>query len=500
MIHNVFILYRITGLIMTVKAAPAHVEIERPMLAGAQATGLSHAALRERGNALVQRKDWKAASVAYSLSVVLSFERVETPDVKMEAAKALANRSFVHLQLAKAMVTSDPEAIQAVETNAAVRLMVAEAKARGTGRMGDGPVPPPDLMEVLRGATLVEAVAQGRLEPWRMHAVVAFADANRADHLAPQWAKPIGRQAEAARFLAMQSAREGDGHGLSAMAGLATSCFQQAAEREREREPASKKQYETLFRHMKHVYPDQVGEAVSELLAMRGVLARLEEEDGITSRQLQRAGFRMPPPRADEEDRVALFREALHSAIRSSPSLHTKYMNDPVNQACGVPQGATGEWWSLACTSVGPCGEDGLQLWVITIVDSTEKSLPKDATEAEKHPWHNRLLHSCTIRYAAMPAIEQIMTSLVSAICLPAPGSGPPRRPERLCVPWRMRHIYDELKELGEELRIKVSVVAQSVSLPAEANQHVRLAAQKGDHSGGTERGESKKKKAKKKK
>jgi hypothetical protein len=357
-LYSVFTLHRVTGLVMMSESAPAHVQIEQPLLAEAEATGMSAAALRERGNALVGSKEWAAASVAYSLSLALSLKRVETPSEKMEAAKALANRSFVQLQLAKKTVTSDPEAIQAVEMNAAVRLLIAEAKARGTGRMGDSLSLPPDLMEFLRGATLAEAAAEGRLEPWRMNAVLAFADADRSDHLAPHWAKPVRRQAEAARFLATQSAREGDGHALSVMGGLATSFFQRAAERERD--PTSKKRYEQSYRHMKSVYSVHMAEAVSELLGMRGVLARLEEEHAIAPRQLQRAGFRMPPPRVDEEDRVRLFRESLHAAILKSPSLHTKFMKDPVNQAGGAPRGAAGEWWSLACTEAG-CSEDGLR-------------------------------------------------------------------------------------------------------------------------------------------
>jgi hypothetical protein len=132
----------------------------------------------------------------------------------------------------------------------------------------------------------------------------------------------------------------------------------------------------------------------------------------------------------------------------------------------------------MACSSAG-VSPDGQHWWVITVVDSTETSMPKDAAEPRPHPWHNRLLYSCTVQSTAPPDLEESILAFVSAILLPAPGSGPPRRPERICLAYKMRHSYPALEGLGGELGIKVCVVSESVSLPAEAEQHTRLAAQR---------------------
>jgi hypothetical protein len=179
----------------------------------------------------------------------------------MEAAKAATNRSFVYLQMAKESLLADPLAAKGVEENAALMMRVSEAKARG-GR-GEAPAPPPDLMERLRGGTVAEAVAAGRLEQWRMYGVLAYADVDRVDTWAHHWSKPIARQAEAARFLATQRARGGDEHGLKVMSGLAIGLdehglkvmsglaigfYEQAAERETA--AAVKKQYKQLRTHM----------------------------------------------------------------------------------------------------------------------------------------------------------------------------------------------------------------------------------------------------------
>jgi hypothetical protein len=50
-----------------------------------------------------------------------------------------------------------------------------------------------------------------------------------------------------------------------------------------------------------------------------------------------------------------------------------------------------------------------------------------------------------------------------------------------------MREGYEALKKLREDLGIKVSAVAQGVSLPAEALEHTRRPAQGRDPSGGGE-------------
>lgn len=502
MTYNMFVMYRLLGVVMATPGAPAHAQIEQPLLAEAEVTGLSPAVLRERGNRLVQNKDWAAASVAYSLSLVLSLKRLGSAAEKMEAAKAATNRSFVHLQMAKEMV-KHPDAVRRLEENAAVMQLVKEAKERGTGCMGEGPTTCPDLMQVLRGATLAQAVEEGRLEPWRMYAILAFVDADRADMLAPDWAKPLARQAEAARFLATQCAREGNEHGLGTMGSFATGFFEGAADREHD--PTSRKQYVQLFRHMTDVYAKNVGPAVEEMFGMRATLACLEEDFGITTRQLQRAGFRMPPPRVGEEDRLTLFRESLHMAILHSPSLLAKYMRDPVRQANCTPKGAAGEWWSMACTSAA-ISPEGLHRYLITVVDSTKLSMLQDATVTRNHPWHNKLLFSVTIQSAEPPSFTGCIEALVNAILLPAPGSGPPRRPERLCIAWSTRQYYPALKLFGQGLGIKVNVGAQGVSLPAEVDRHTLLASLAAnspagdDQPPGMAKGAGGKKKKKKKK
>jgi hypothetical protein len=223
MLYNMFIVHRITGLMLAPGGTADHVQVERPMLAEAEATGLSAAELRERGNWLVQSKEWAQACRAYSLSLVLALKRLGSAADRMEAAKVAANRSFVYLKMAKESQMADPLAANALEENAALMLHVAEAKERRSGGMYEDFITPPDLMQLLGEGTMEEAVEAGRLEPWRMFAVLAFADADRANTLAPQWSKPIARQAEAARFLATQSARRGDEHGLSAMSTLSGS-------------------------------------------------------------------------------------------------------------------------------------------------------------------------------------------------------------------------------------------------------------------------------------
>jgi hypothetical protein len=355
-------------------------------------------------------------------------------------------------------------------------------------------------MTVLGGATLAEPAAEGRLERWRMNAVLAYADADRAGKLAPHWVKPIARQAEAARFLATQRAREGDEHGLSVMGSFSSVVFRNAADREKE--PASKKQYEQLFRHMADVYSNAVGDAVGEAQRMRDVLASLEKKHGITTRQLQRAGFRMPLPRSDEEDRFALFRGSLHTVILSTPALRVKYMHNPVSQAKSAPQGATGEWWSMACASAGD-SPDKQHWWAITVVDTTKVSIPKDSAEPRLHPWHNRLLYTSTVQSTTPPNAEESIAALLCAILLPIPGSGPTRRPHRICLALGLRHIHPALKELGEELDIKVSTDSQTQSLTAEVEHSTRRAAQNYNIAGDPDTGKglaAKKKKKKKKK
>jgi hypothetical protein len=305
--------------------------------------------------------------------------------------------------------------------------------------------------------------------------------------------------------LATQCAREGDEHGLDVMSQLAPAQYKLAADQEPE--PAAKKQYEQLFWHMKDAYPQDVDTAVREAQRMRIGLTLIEDNFGITTRQVQRAGFRMPPPRVSEEDRFALFRESLHATIRNTPALQAKYMRNPISQPSSTPKGAGGEWWSMAFSSAGVL-PDGRHWWVITVVDSTETSMPKGAAEPRPHPWHNRLLYSDTAQSTAPPNPEETLQESVAAIflaiLLPAPGRGPPRRPERICLAYRMRYVYLALKKVGDKLGIEVSVVSQSVSLPAEAEQHTRLAAQRLNSPAGgdpdTGKGVAAKKKKKKKK
>jgi hypothetical protein len=335
------------------------------MLAEAKATGLSAAALREIGNGHVRNKKWADAFVAYSHALGVAHQRPESADEGLEAAKAATNRAFVNLQLAKELVATD-EAAMAIERNAGVMQQVADAKARGTGGIGEGPTPRPDLMAVLGGATLAEAAAEGRLERWRMHAALAFVDAYRHDGLAPGWATPMARQAEAARFLATQCAREGDFHGLNVMGDLSFGLFKMAADLEEE--PAAKKQYELLHQHMKYGCVRTLVDSVGETQVTRTVLASLEDNFGTTTRQLQRAGFRMPPPRVGEEDRLALFRGSLHATILSTPALQNKYLRDPIFQPTRshrARRGSGGAWPAPAPASLRTGSTGGSSLWLI---------------------------------------------------------------------------------------------------------------------------------------
>jgi hypothetical protein len=136
--YIIFIMYRLTGLVDMSGGFSDHVKIEKPMLAEAEATGLSAAALREIGNGHVRNKKWADASVAYSHALALALKRPESADERMEAAKAATNRSFVHSQLAKQLVATD-EAAMAIEKNARVMKLVADAKERGTGGISKAP-------------------------------------------------------------------------------------------------------------------------------------------------------------------------------------------------------------------------------------------------------------------------------------------------------------------------------------------------------------------------
>jgi hypothetical protein len=258
--YRLFLVYRQTGLMLAPEGAAPHVQIERPRLAEAEATGLSPAQLRERGNQLVRSRKWQEALAECSLSLVLSLQRLRSveqgmeedgmEDAEMEAAKAANNRSFVCLQMAKDLLVGNSDAADLMAVYAEGMQRVADAKARVPGDMNSERFATPlDLMQRLRGGTMAQAVEAGRLEPWRMYAVLAFADAGRAVILAPHWIKPKARQGEATRFLATQSARAGDEHGLKVMSDLTAYFFEHAAELEHSDE--GRKEYERLARQMR---------------------------------------------------------------------------------------------------------------------------------------------------------------------------------------------------------------------------------------------------------
>jgi hypothetical protein len=245
--YTLFTVYRLTGLMLSPDVPP--LEVERSMLGEAEETGLSPAALQERGNRLVQTGEWEEARHAFSLSLVLSLQRLGSAAGKMEAAKAASNRSFAHLKMAKEALLADPLAAATFQQNARLMERITVAKARGPGGTSEALATPPDMVRRLRGVTMEEAVAAGRLEPWRMWAVLALADGAHAETLAPQWTKPLARQAEVAHFLATQSAREGDDHGLQVLSNLAIGFLGQAMGRETA--VAAKQQYAQVFTHMK---------------------------------------------------------------------------------------------------------------------------------------------------------------------------------------------------------------------------------------------------------
>jgi hypothetical protein len=247
----------------------------------------------------------------------------------------------------------------------------------------------------------------------------------------------------------------------------------------------------------------------AEPQAMRAVLTSLEEAHGITPQQLRHAGFRMPPPRVGEENRFQLFNDALNGTLRF-PKLLAKIMLHPVPLVRSARQVAKGEWWSMACISIGASPE-GRPQWAITVVDSTQKSLLIGTSEVRDHPYHNHLLDSAVVQCTGPPPIDKLKEALFRAILIPTGCGGPSRRPERLCIPWGMMRQYcPALNEFGKQIGIQVGIAAQGVRLPAEDPRYTRSAArglnpatddgQRAEISKGAAAVAAKKKKQKKKK
>jgi hypothetical protein len=229
-------------------------------------------------------------------------------------------------------------------------------------------------------------------------------------------------------------------------------------------------------------YIDAVHTPVTEMKVMRAALGSLEENHNITLEELQQAGFWMPPPRVDEEDRCQLFRDVLHAIVRGSPSMLEKYMRDPISQAHAVRQGVACKWWSIACVNAG-VSSDGRQQWVVTVVDSTEKSARRGATEIRDHPWHNQLVDAADFvqtygQPVFRPSVDNVKAALFRAIFIPHLESGAPRRPERLLIPWDMGTYFAELRELGDTLGIEMLIAPPDMSLPAQDEQHTGVTEQ----------------------
>jgi hypothetical protein len=201
---------------------------------------------------------------------------------------------------------------------------------------------------------------------------------------------------------------------------------------------------------------------------MQELLAALEEQ-GISSQQLQQAGFTLPPPRVDEENRWALYSLSVRAAIRGSPSLQALFIRNRIGRAIGAPR-SVGEWWSMACVRAG-AQPDGRPQWVITVVDSTRLSRLNAGGELRAHPDHKQLLDSETIQSGAPPSIDEIKSAVVRAIVLPEAGGGPPPRPELVCIAWDMRHWCAALEQLGQEIGVRVKVAQQGRSVLAEDAQ-----------------------------
>jgi hypothetical protein len=153
----------------------------------------------------------------------------------------------------------------------------------------------------------------------------------------------------------------------------------------------------------------------------------------------------MPPARAGEEDRLTLFFDSLHAALRT-PDLLPKLVLNPVRQASKALKGYTGEWWSMACVRVDPSPK-GQPQWVIAVVDSTEKSVRAGGTEVRDHP--NHLLDGAVMQCQGPLPIGEIKDALCRAILIPVPGGGHTRRPECVTISWSMRQYCPALKELG---------------------------------------------------
>ena len=59
---------------------------------------------------------------------------------------------------------------------------------------------------------------------------------------------------------------------------------------------------------------------------------------------------------------------------------------------------------------------------------------------------------------------KQEERALYTAIVHPAPKAGPSRRPQVVCVAWRMRHMADQLRRVGEAIGVHIEVESRRVA------------------------------------
>jgi hypothetical protein len=326
-------LYRVTGLLWKNLRKPAvsidvmaarFLHAEEGMREEAIKTGLFSVALREQGNGLVKERKWEAASRAYSYSLATTNHpegyptdaaEGRTEELDHHRAKALANRSFVHLKMAEEWGTrepapewSPPQPLRGVHSRNGKGDKVNGIEG-ASASVDESPAAHADFMDLR---------ARDALPRSHWFGVLAFADAVRATDLSPTWSKGHVRRAEAARFLAVRCMLSEDQNGRHAMHVMARAAYQLAAEWEPHKPVAN--QYlrmaaETSRKCGPDSFPGGPDAGLQELLALASrpafepiflLLSHLFRHAGVTDVDLIEGGWQVlappelhPPPSPD---------------------------------------------------------------------------------------------------------------------------------------------------------------------------------------------------------
>ena len=110
--------------------------------------------------------------------------------------------------------------------------------------------------------------------------------------------------------------------------------------------------------------------------------------------------------------------------------LKTLEKEGTLQMAATVAYGGRDEWWSMSWSTVG-VSKSGVRLWALSVSDSTQ--MP--------HPHSGKIVYTKVHEADTPPDASLCETAILTAICYPAPGAGPARRPRRLLVAWRMRSV-----------------------------------------------------------